>query len=59
MMKKSQTAPKWDPTPYVKPGLSEAEVLSIKESFDIFDPKHTGSINPLGNKLFMQKSNNV
>jgi hypothetical protein len=51
MKKAAQTVPKWDPTPYVRPGISEGEILSIKESFDMFDPKRTGSINPICTSL--------
>lgn len=38
--------PKFDTRPYERPGLSEADILEIKDSFDIFDREHTGSINP-------------
>lgn len=37
---------KFDAKRYAKPGLSEAEVVSIKESFDLFDAEGVGSINP-------------
>lgn len=31
---------------YVKPGLSEDEVIEIKDSFDLFDIEKSGSIDP-------------
>jgi len=40
--------PKFDTRPYERPGLSENDILEIKESFDIFDREHVGSINPKG-----------
>ncbi|CAK78571.1 unnamed protein product (macronuclear) [Paramecium tetraurelia] len=36
----------FDPSKYVKPGLSKDEVLKIKECFDIFDDDKSGSISP-------------
>jgi hypothetical protein len=40
--------PKFDTKPYERPGLTSAEILEIKESFDIFDREHIGLINPKG-----------
>ena len=41
-----QSKPKFDTRPYQRPGLNETDILEIKESFDIFDKEHIGSINP-------------
>ena len=38
--------PKFDTKPYERPGLTEADILEIKESFDLFDRDHIGLINP-------------
>lgn len=49
--KPSQQAPvkpKFDTKPYERPGLTSADILEIKESFDIFDREHIGLINPKG-----------
>lgn len=35
----------FDPLHYTHNGLSEDEVLEIKEAFDLFDKNHTGCIN--------------
>ena len=40
--------PRFDTKPYQRPGLNETDILEIKESFDIFDRDHLGSINPKG-----------
>ena len=50
--------PKFDTRPYERPGLSESDILQIKEIFDMFDREHTGSIHPRGNPSFIQKSSN-
>jgi len=42
--------PKFDTKPYERPGLTSAEILDIKESFDIFDREHIGLINPKGRR---------
>ncbi len=34
---------------YERPGLSEDEVMEIKEAFDLFDTDNGGSIDPKGN----------
>lgn len=34
---------------YEKPGLTEDEVIEIKEAFDLFDTDGGGSIDPKGN----------
>lgn len=50
------TKPKFDTKPYERPGLTETDILEIKESFDIFDREHTGLINPSRTACHMQKS---
>jgi Ca2+-binding EF-hand superfamily protein len=53
-MKKSALNPssikgaKFNPKLYEKPGLSEDEVIEIKEAFDLFDPEGNGSVDPKG-----------
>ena len=42
------TKPKFDTKPYERPGLTEADILEIKEAFDVFDREHIGLINPKG-----------
>ena len=37
---------KFHPKDYERPGLTEDEILEIKEAFDLFDPEKTGYINP-------------
>ena len=37
---------KFNAKSYEKPGLSEEEILEIKEAFDLFDIESTGSIDP-------------
>lgn len=41
---------------YERPGLTEEEVLEIKEAFDLFDTDGGGSIDPKGTSLDMQNS---
>lgn len=50
------TKPKFDTKPYERPGLTETDILEIKESFDIFDREHTGLINPSRTASHIQKS---
>jgi len=40
--------PKFDTKPYERPGLTESDILEIREHFDLFDREHVGSINPKG-----------
>lgn len=40
--------PKFNTKPYERPGLTETDILEIKEYFDLFDRDHIGSINPKG-----------
>lgn len=35
---------KFNPAAYVRPGLSEADVVDIKAAFDLFDTDQGGSI---------------
>lgn len=49
--KQSQQTPvktKFNTKPYERPGLNESDILEIKDSFDLFDREHVGSINPKG-----------
>ena len=39
---------------YVRPGLSEEEVLEIKAAFDLFDTDQGGSVDTKGLFLIMQ-----
>ena len=41
---------------YERPGLTEEEVLEIKEAFDLFDTDGGGSIDPKGTPLLTQNS---
>ncbi len=50
-MSKNRGGPKTNvnvfrPKDYERPGLTEDEILEIKEAFDLFDPDKTGYINP-------------
>ena len=50
-MKKSQQNGKYnlqafDPTPYVVNGLSKADVLEIKDAFDLLDTSGSGTLDP-------------
>lgn len=38
----------FNPKDYARPGLSEQEIIEIKQSFDLFDPEGNGHINPKG-----------
>jgi centrin-1 len=38
---------------FERPGLTEEEVLEIKEAFDLFDTDGGGSIDPKGNIHFI------
>ena len=51
--KQGQTAErlKFDTKPYERPGLTETDILDIKETFDVFDKDHSGIINPKELKL--------
>jgi Ca2+-binding EF-hand superfamily protein len=41
---------------YEKPGLTEEEVIEIKEAFDLFDTDGGGSIDPKGMSLFQLRA---
>lgn len=48
-MKKASTKSKqFNPKAFERPGLTEEEVLEIKEAFDLFDTDGGGSIDPKG-----------
>ena len=42
------------PADYVRPGLSEEEVLEIKAAFDLFDTDQGGSVDTKGTDLQIQ-----
>lgn len=44
-MNKSSSKAKFDVKPFLRPGYTEEEIISIKENFDMFDTQKTGSIN--------------
>ena len=39
----------FDPAPFVREGVTAAEVLEIKTAFDLFDADKGGMIEPKGN----------
>ena len=41
---------------FERPGLTEEEVLEIKEAFDLFDTDGGGSIDPKGNIYLIKNS---
>ena len=45
-MSKNRKEKPFYPKQYERPGISEDEILEIKEAFDLFDPDKTGFINP-------------
>lgn len=45
-MSKNRKEKPFYPKQYERPGISEDEILEIKEAFDLFDPDKTGYINP-------------
>ena len=47
---------KFDPKPYLRPGISEEEIRAIKEAFDMLDSKKVGSIDPKSNFLLTKNS---
>lgn len=48
MKKSAKKGNEFNPKPYERPGLSEEEVMEIKEAFDLFDTDGGGSIDPRG-----------
>ena len=46
----------FDAKAYAKNGVSEEEVNTIKNAFDLFDTDQGGSVDIKGNKLLMQSS---
>ena len=55
-MKKGGTgkAKQFNAKAYERPGLTEEEVMEIKEAFDLFDTDGGGSIDPKGNFFLIQ-----
>lgn len=47
-MKKIAKSKEFNAKAYERPGLTEEEVLEIKEAFDLFDTDGGGSIDPKG-----------
>jgi hypothetical protein len=43
----------FDPTPYVREGVTAQEVLEIKTAFDLFDADRGGVIEPKGIFIFI------
>jgi len=41
-------APKFNVKPYIREGLTESDILEIKDYFDLFDKEHVGSISAKG-----------
>jgi hypothetical protein len=46
----------FDPSPYVREGVTADEVIEIKTAFDLFDADKGGVIEPKGIKHLIQKS---
>ena len=46
----------FDPTPYVREGVTAEEVLEIKTAFDLFDADKGGLIEPKGKQQVTQRS---
>ena len=44
--KKAIDSKKFDPSQYIRQGVTEEEVIEIKEAFDLFDMDLGGSIDP-------------
>ena len=42
----------FDPTPYVREGVTAEEVIEIKTAFDLFDADRGGVIEPKGRKAY-------
>ena len=60
-MKKGQQLPPakgkgFHPSDYAKSGVSEAEIVEIKASFDMFDSDGGGSVDTKGKYFFIQSS---
>lgn len=55
-MRKGGKAKQFNAKAYERPGLTEEEVLEIKEAFDLFDTDGGGSIDPKGTSHLIQNS---
>ena len=53
IMKKAPKSKQFNAKAFERPGLTEEEVLEIKEAFDLFDTDGGGSIDPKGTLIFM------
>lgn len=56
-MSRKQTStdppPKFNAKPYIREGLTESDILEIKEYFDLFDKEHVGSISAKGHNYLI------
>lgn len=50
----NQPLPGFNPKSYVREGLTETDIIEIKEYFDLFDRKQTGSITSKCKSLTIQ-----
>lgn len=53
IMKKAPKSKQFNAKAFERPGLTEEEVLEIKEAFDLFDTDGGGSIDPKGTLILM------
>jgi len=53
MKKSSKKGNEFNAKAFERPGLTEEEVLEIKEAFDLFDTDGGGTIDPRGKRYFI------
>lgn len=53
----NQNEDKFDPTPYLKKGVNDQEIISMKECFDIFDKDQSGYIDLVEMKELIREMN--
>lgn len=53
IMKKAPKSKQFNAKAFERPGLTEEEVLEIKEAFDLFDTDGGGSIDPKGTLILI------
>lgn len=51
MKKSMKKSNEFNPKAFERPGLTEEEVMEIKEAFDLFDTDGGGSIDPKGTTI--------
>lgn len=56
MKKSTKKSNEFNPKAFERPGLTEEEVMEIKEAFDLFDTDGGGSIDPKGTYSSIQNS---